>query len=91
MGKRKINIDFMTFLDFLEKSHNSYYHSYRTALIKKSGEKIYGTAFKLSNKLTDDDKAKLLTWRNVQLFISQCACAPEIKSNLVFVGDKRIR
>ena len=88
---RKCKIDFETFVEFLEKINNSYYDNYRATLTKKSGERILGTAYKISKNLTEDNKKFLLSWKNVTLFISQCAYAPEIKNNVVFIADKCIR
>ena len=84
---RKVKLDYGTFYQFLRDRGNSYYDSYRTAL-EKEGQKIRGTAFKLERPLSDEDKAALLKWKNVRLFIAQAQYAPEIKRNLVFIADK---
>lgn len=88
MGK-KIKLDFGEFVHFLDKRKNGYYDFYRTALIKND-KKIYGTAYKLTRPLTNDDKAYILSWKNTRLFISQAQYAPELKNNLVFIADKCI-
>ena len=86
---KKIKLDFWEFIHFLDERKNSYYDSYRTALIKDD-KKIYGTVYKLSNSLTDDDNAYILSCKNTRLFIAQAQYAPELKSNLVFIADKCI-
>ena len=86
---KKIKLGFGEFIHFLDERKNSCYDSYRTALIKDD-KKIYGTVYKLSNLLTDDDKTYIWSWKNTRLFISQAQYAPEIKSNLVFIADKCI-
>lgn len=84
---KKIKLGFGEFIHFLDERKNSYYDSYRMALIKDD-KKIYGTVYKLSNSLTDDDKTYILSWKNTRLFMSQAQYAPELKKNLVFIADK---
>ena len=88
---RKIKLDYWTFYHFCEEKRNFYYDSSRRTLTKKNGEKIRGTLYTLEKPLTDDDKRFLTSWKNVDLFISQCQYAPELKHNAVFIADKCIR
>lgn len=87
---RKIKLDYWTFYHFCEEKRNFYYDSSRI-LTKKNGEKIRGTLYTLEKPLTDEDKRFLTSWKNVDLFISQCQYAPELKHNAVFIADKCIR
>lgn len=84
---KKVKMNEWDFYHFLEGINNSYYSFQRNAIIKE-GKKIYGTLYKLSRPLSDNDKTELLKWKNIRLFISQCQYAPEIKNNAVFVADK---
>ena len=88
---KKIKLDYWAFYHFCEERKNFYYDSSRRTLIKKNGEKIRGTLYTLEKPLTDDDKKFLTSWKNVDLFISQCQYAPEIKYNAVFLADKCIK
>lgn len=67
-----------------------YYDFMRAHLINKANKKTYGTLYKLSKKLTDEQKAELLKYNNVQLFFARNQYAPEIVHNAVFVADHRI-
>ena len=88
---RKIKLDYCTFYRFCEEKRNFYYNSSRRTLTKKNGEKIKGTLYTLEKPLTDEDKRYLISWKNVDLFISQSQYAPELKHNAVFIADKCIR
>lgn len=50
---------------------------------------IPGTLCKLANKLTDTQKAELLSYGNVRLFKCSPAYAREIVHNAVFIADRR--
>lgn len=66
----------------------SYYDFYDTSITKFDGRKIYGTMYKIDRMLSDIEKAELLRYDNVSLFVSQCQFAPEIKRSCVFLANK---
>ena len=60
------------------------YFRYRSAKVRN----ISGTLYYMCKKLTDAEKAQILSYNNTDLFISVCQYAPEIKYNCIFVGNK---
>ena len=59
---------------------------YKFAKGKSGG--VSGYFYWLANKLTDKQKGELKEYGNVQFLVSQCQYAPEIKHDVLFVGDK---
>ena len=49
---------------------------------------VKGFFYRMDKPLTDEQKAYCLRFQNVSLHISQCEYAPEIRHNVVFLGDK---
>lgn len=80
---KKVKIDSWDFFRFLEQHNLSYYNFQRTKIVTKDGKTIYGTVYKINNKLSDEIKTELVKWKNIKLYISQCGYAPEIKHNAV--------
>lgn len=87
---KKVKMDLWDFFHFLERHNLSYYDFQRTKIVTKDSKTIYGTLYKISDKLSEEIKMELVKWKNIKLYISQCGYAPEIKHNAIFVGDKCI-
>lgn len=77
------------FSDFVQEFR--YYKFDRMHVMRDDGKKCYGFLYTLETNLTDEQKEKLIKYNNVQLFISQCQYAPEIKKSAIFIGETFIQ
>ena len=89
-GRKKIKIDFYDFVHFLDKNNNSYYDCYSVKFTKE-GKIVRGTLYKLTKKLSNEDKEYLLRWKNIDLYIVSPEYAREIKNNAVVLFNNCIR
>lgn len=64
-------------------SIGGYYDFSRTVI-----DGVRGTVYKMSNRLTSEQKKEILRWRNAKILITQKQYAPESTSTSVFIGDK---
>jgi hypothetical protein len=85
MARKKVKLDFYEMCSYLQSIKNGFFECDSYKVVHK-GEEYRGTIYKLSDSLTDNDKAWFSQWKNVKLFITQAQYAPEIKHNAIFLG-----
>ena len=86
MKRRKMyDLELFRFLEVNRK--NGFYDSSRI----KTKANVRGTLYKLCKPLTDNEKAELLKWKNVDICMTRCEYAPEIRGSAVIIYDKCVR
>lgn len=68
------------------------YHDFKQGKITRNGNEYSGWFYTLSARLTDEKKEELKAkYNNVAFFISESQYAPEIKHNVLFVADNKLK
>lgn len=75
MKKRKLNFGYVANLGYFE---------FRPATVQG----IKGIAYLLCSKLTEDQKKEILSYQNTKITTFQYRWAPEIKHDVIFLGNK---
>lgn len=88
MAYGKLSVDKLN--EFLMSIGNSIIDSNDWSL-QRGGEEITGVMFMLDRQLSIQEKQWIDKWSNTKLYYSVCQYAPEIKRQLVFIGDKSLK
>lgn len=76
----------LTFSQFVDICPQGY-SDWATGLFDNSVSTMYGTAYVMYSRLTEEQKSELKKYENVRLTVSWKPYAPEIRHDVVFIGD----
>ena len=76
----------LTFSQFVDICPQGY-GDWTVGEFKDSEVAMYGTAYVMYSRLTEEQKAELKKYENVRLTVCWKPYAPEIRHDVVFIGD----
>ena len=77
------------FSDFIKE--HSYYNFMAMEVLRDDGKKCHGFLYTISDDITLEERKRLASFSNVEMFVSSCQYAPEIKKSAIFIGNSFIR
>lgn len=79
-----MNLRFLQFVDICPQG----YSDWAVGMFEDLGVTMHGTAYIMYSRLTEEQKSELKKYENVRLTVSWKPYAPEIRHDVVFIGDK---
>lgn len=76
----------LTFSQFVDICPQGY-SDWTVGMFEDLGVTMYGTAYIMYSRLTEEQKAELKKYENVRLTICWKPYAPEIRHDVVFIGN----
>lgn len=77
----------LTFSQFVDICPQGY-SDWTVGIFEDLGATMHGTAYIMYSRLTEEQKSELKKYENVRLTVGWKPYAPEIRHDVVFIGDQ---